>query len=242
MEKSKLVYSDRTYVFTDVPAEIYGAEYVLGLNSDKSVTIQNYLTFDASQDLTLMVAYDARATSLPDWLKNWNLTNLLIKTNDTNFKVYTKEYPAGQIILGGNKAAPASGAGSNYIVIASTTYIAPPIVTAPIPTNDQTLPITDAQYQITVSNPQDGAEISGEKKIKARIENLSPDEYDIILSSNFTGNILMENGTDGLYKQVKMDFDSWGAYGRGPHQVTLTAKDKQGKLLDSKIVTFEVKL
>ena len=65
------------------------------------------------------MAYDTRASSLPNWLASWSATGDIISTSDgdCNLKVYSKGYSAGNVTLGGNKASGASGANANYIVI-----------------------------------------------------------------------------------------------------------------------------
>jgi hypothetical protein len=116
-------YLDRTYILTSIPPELAtGAEqWIKTANDDKRNTnSSNFLQFTISQDSTVYVAYDSRATSLPNWLSaNFTLTSLTIGVSDEMglFNVYKKDFPAGMISLGGNHAAPAAGVGSNYIVI-----------------------------------------------------------------------------------------------------------------------------
>ena len=62
----------------------------------------------------VLVAFDARASALPDWLKAWTDTGTQLPTTDTTFKVYSSVAPNGTRTLGGNKAP---GASSHYIVI-----------------------------------------------------------------------------------------------------------------------------
>jgi hypothetical protein len=116
-------YLDRIYTLTSIPPELDAGteDWIKTANSDKSnTTSSNFLQFTISQGSTVYVAYDSRATSLPTWLStNFTLTSLTIGVSDEMglFNVYKKDFPAGTISLGGNLAAPAAGAGSNYIVI-----------------------------------------------------------------------------------------------------------------------------
>ena len=68
---------------------------------------------------TVFVAFDSRASDLPDWLEGWRDTKTKVKTSDRScrFKLYSKTFPHGTITLGGNKAP---GAGAHYIVILSS--------------------------------------------------------------------------------------------------------------------------
>ncbi|MBT8439452.1 MAG: DUF1080 domain-containing protein, partial [Gammaproteobacteria bacterium] len=117
-------YLDRTYTLTSIPPELAtGTEqWIKTANDDKTNTnSSNFLQFTISQDSTVYVAYDSRATSLPNWLSaNFTLTSLTIGVTDDGmglFNVYKNDFSAGTISLGGNRAVPASGASSNYIVI-----------------------------------------------------------------------------------------------------------------------------
>ena len=66
------------------------------------------------QPTRALVAYDKRASALPDWLKSWRDTGTLLQTTDTGFKIYANVASENTITLGGNKAP---GAASQYIVI-----------------------------------------------------------------------------------------------------------------------------
>jgi len=123
-----LYYLDRTYSLTSVPSELSTGieEWIKTRNNDKSNTTSNdFLQFTISQDSTVYVAYDSRAVSLPNWLSaNFSPTSLTVGVTDSDmgyFEVYQKTFAAGTVSLGGNLAVPASGAGSNYIVIVQPT-------------------------------------------------------------------------------------------------------------------------
>ena len=110
------VYTDRAYTFTSIPAWLIGATYIKTANDDKSQADENFLTFSISQDATGYVAYDTRATSLPDWLSGWTDTGEILGTTDVSLRLYTMVFPAGTVSLGGTLAPGASGAESNYSV------------------------------------------------------------------------------------------------------------------------------
>jgi hypothetical protein len=80
---------------------------------------QEFLSFTVDRPVDVYVAYDASATQIPEWLNAFTETSLYIYTNGiSTFKVYKRPYPVpGQITLGGNLAAPASGELTNYLVI-----------------------------------------------------------------------------------------------------------------------------
>ena len=43
------------------------------------------------------------------------------------------------------------------------------------------------------------------------------------------------------YKQAKILFDSWTWNGRGPYRVLITAYEKDGRIIDTEILTLYVK-
>jgi len=117
-------YVDRTYTITALPEDLNRAWFIMTSDYDKTAASDAFLTFDLLQDATVYVAYDPRATSLPDWLSDWDSNDEKIWTTalDTDhLNLFSKNYSAGQVILGGNLASGASGGLSNYIVAAVAT-------------------------------------------------------------------------------------------------------------------------
>jgi hypothetical protein len=105
----------------------------LTANDDKSITTDSHLTFDVATDVTLWIAYDRRASSLPNWLDSgftlWDGADLIVKTTDNNmgyFRLYYADFAQGTIALGGNLAVGAAGAQSNYIVYAESAPVPEP--------------------------------------------------------------------------------------------------------------------
>ncbi len=98
----ELVYVDRGYVFTSIPSELVGLDYLRTANADKASTASNTVSFDVSRPVTVFVAHDIRITSKPDWLMAWTKTSMTVTTNDTSFDIYSKDFQAGTVILGGN--------------------------------------------------------------------------------------------------------------------------------------------
>jgi len=109
----KLCYIDRTYIFTSVGA-YNGEKYIRTANSDKKASNVDFLSFDVNMDVTVYVVFDTRATSLPVWLSSWTNTGNTITTSDVGRKVYSKQFSAGNVVLGGNSASGMVGASSMY--------------------------------------------------------------------------------------------------------------------------------
>ncbi|MBI2049589.1 LamG domain-containing protein [Candidatus Roizmanbacteria bacterium] len=113
-----LVYTDRTYTYTSyIPATLLGKTYIKTANNDKYDKKSDFLSFNVNRNVKVYVAYDARAKSLPTWLSSWTNENEFIGTTDVSHDLYSKTFPAGTIILGGNLAPEANGAESTYTVI-----------------------------------------------------------------------------------------------------------------------------
>src|SRR5258706_12970079 len=65
------VYTDRTYQATSVPGFLNNASFIKTPNDDKANKAASMLSFDLTQNATVYVAYDPRATVLPAWLNGW---------------------------------------------------------------------------------------------------------------------------------------------------------------------------
>ncbi|OPX33584.1 MAG: hypothetical protein B1H11_12265 [Desulfobacteraceae bacterium 4484_190.1] len=77
-------YLDRDYYLTSIPSDLAtgGEQWIKTENDDKGNTYASFLKFSIPQTSTVYVAYDSRATCLPDWLNdNYELTSLTIKTD-----------------------------------------------------------------------------------------------------------------------------------------------------------------
>jgi hypothetical protein len=112
---------DRNYTIWDIPGQYEGLLWIKTANDDKFDTSEEFLTFTVNQDATVYVGYDLRALSLPDWVTGQYVqTGTGIGVSDIEaspLQLWSRDFPAGDVILGGNMAAGASGAYSMYIVL-----------------------------------------------------------------------------------------------------------------------------
>jgi hypothetical protein len=103
LEEDAVVYIDRGYTITELPAYLDGATYIKTANNDKMSTPDDFLSFDVNQDVTIYISHDNRIPQ-PSWLSNeFTDTGDDLVTTDTDFSIFFKDYPAGNIILGGNE-------------------------------------------------------------------------------------------------------------------------------------------
>ena len=118
-------YTDRSYQLTSVTSFYDDMEAIITPNDDRNRTdASGYLTFTMPYDGTVYVAYDSRATSLPNWMDGFIDTGDVIESSLSTqpyLNIYSRVYEQGDIVnLGANKATGFVGdTVSNYIVFYS---------------------------------------------------------------------------------------------------------------------------
>jgi hypothetical protein len=116
-------YIDRDYKITTVPPSLLNVAVIKTANDDKLNKTTAALSFDLLQKATVYVAYDPRATALPTWLKSWKKLTDKIGINDpklSSLSIYSMDFNAGKVTIGGNVATPAAGVLTQYLVLAKT--------------------------------------------------------------------------------------------------------------------------
>ncbi|MBE6862758.1 MAG: rhamnogalacturonan lyase [Ruminococcus sp.] len=109
-----LIFGDRDFTFTSLPAEIDGAESLLTA-CDSKYTTSDLATFTAGADMAVYVLMDSRVTPLPSWLSDWENTGLTAaSSNDVTFNAYRLEVKSGEKVTLGQNGQSASCV--NYVV------------------------------------------------------------------------------------------------------------------------------
>jgi len=117
LQLGSLQYTDRTFTFTEI-ADLGGRQFIQTANSDKNSTGTNFLTFTITQPGFVYVAHDDRITQKPLFLSNFTLTSANLQSTDGHpFSIYTRYYPAGTVVLGGNLRTSSSANISMYSVV-----------------------------------------------------------------------------------------------------------------------------
>ena len=116
------VYTDRGYVFKQVPDGFRGALIVQTSNEDSSSRGARFLEIDTVIPVTLFVGHDTRIAKPPSWMSSektgsFRRTDALVKTDDAVFRLYERKYPAGRIVVGGNTDDGLTENISNYLVV-----------------------------------------------------------------------------------------------------------------------------
>jgi len=113
-------YVDNNLTITTIPAELQNSVWLRSAAADVNQTSADFIRFTTDRDAIVYVGYDSTATSVPDWLKNSFVPSGDGPTaNDgaISFDMWARNYPAGEIVLGGNMASGAAGAVNNLIIL-----------------------------------------------------------------------------------------------------------------------------
>lgn len=117
LQKNQPSYTDRRYAFTRVPESLDGAEIILTANEDDGSRGDAFLTFDLALASTVFVAHDVRVKERPKWMQAFADSDLTVATSDTQFRLWSKDFPPGTVTLGGNLSAAVSGPKAHYFVV-----------------------------------------------------------------------------------------------------------------------------
>ena len=124
MKLGEHYYTDRNYTITGgIPDWMVGRTLIQTPNDERSDKSGNgYMSFTNPDDWWVYVLFDSRSSSIPDWLKGWELRGEKIKTSLSSqpyMKLYRKQFDAGVCVnLGGNYGPGSSSEyRSNYAVV-----------------------------------------------------------------------------------------------------------------------------
>ncbi len=108
-------YTDRDFKLTTIPAVCQGFTWIMTENDDKERSDAHWLSFKANMAVTVMIAYDNGASTRPTWLDGWSDTGAEIGTSDDSpLHLYRRDFPAGEVVLGGNEGTSKT---SMYLVL-----------------------------------------------------------------------------------------------------------------------------
>ena len=125
LREGQPAYTDRNYVFKQVPEALRDAFIIRTANEDDHSQGQSFLTFDLALESTVIVAHDTRIKKRPAWLHGFADTDYRVLTDDTTFHLWSKDFPAGKVMLGGNSDDQASGSMAHYFVIVQPRPLSP---------------------------------------------------------------------------------------------------------------------
>jgi len=136
LHEGNFYYVDRSYIIKSIPNKFQGLLWIKTSNDDRSNNIENFLTFDLHKDSKVYVAYDSRALSVPNWLKNnFHPINEYIGVSEyaERLELWEKDCTKGNLTFGGNLAEGSQSVESMYIILIKANGDQPP---GPIDTSD----------------------------------------------------------------------------------------------------------
>jgi len=120
-------YTDRSYDLKEVPPALLDLDFIQTANKDDDSRGENWLSFEALMPVRVHVAFDTRAKELPAWLRErFQRTAQTIRADHWTFQLYTREFPAGRVELGGNTDDGKPGGKGNYIAVLEPLPLTPP--------------------------------------------------------------------------------------------------------------------
>jgi uncharacterized protein YjbI with pentapeptide repeats len=117
LANGQTTYSDRPYVFQNVPPALKDAAYLQSADDDRESGDSKYLSFAMPDAGLVVVGRDARACT-PPWLGSFLGTDLSWKSSEITFQGFVLDVTANQpVVLGGN-ADPSCGDNLGMYVVA----------------------------------------------------------------------------------------------------------------------------
>ncbi|MEM0924781.1 MAG: PVC-type heme-binding CxxCH protein, partial [Planctomycetota bacterium] len=122
LASGKLHYTDRDYRILEIPTELAGLPYLRTSNNDDRQYANPLVSFRSDADVTVFIGVDVRIPEPLEWMRigqpgGFKDTGLELVTSDPTFRVYSKEYSAGEILLGPNVNKPSDAGRGNYLVL-----------------------------------------------------------------------------------------------------------------------------
>lgn len=111
------VFTDRDYTLKKLPSALLGTELLQTANDDDGSRGNAFITFEALVPLRVHVGLDTRQKEPPKWLvARFRRSEANAEADHWTLHLYSREFPAGRVELGGNTDDGTGGGKSNYLV------------------------------------------------------------------------------------------------------------------------------
>jgi hypothetical chaperone protein len=117
-------YVDQDTVLRRIPVELSGFPAIQAAYIDRDQKADDFLHFTLAHAARVYVAYGTGASTLPHWLRGFTkLDDFTMEIEDEwygvrRMQLFRQDFPAGEVILGGNAAAGARGKfEATYLVV-----------------------------------------------------------------------------------------------------------------------------
>jgi hypothetical protein len=124
LQNGSKVYSDREYVWKDLPEYFKGAYFIITANEDKFINSDNLIEFTANQNIKVCIVYDPSYPQKPGWIYSFQKTTYNLYFMDAKngsvssaMLIHERTYNKGETVrLGGNYNPAANHNGAMYAV------------------------------------------------------------------------------------------------------------------------------
>lgn len=116
------VYADRDYRLQSVPDALQGLPFLRTANDDDGSSGADWLRVISDVPVTVHLALDSRLPRPPAWMGigqdgGFRATDMMITADDPKtLELFSRTFPAGEIVLGGNTNDGKGGGKGNYLV------------------------------------------------------------------------------------------------------------------------------
>jgi hypothetical protein len=174
------IYTDRSLTFASVPSAYAGKTYIRTANDDKQSSGSSFLSFHVNQACTIYVGHDTRVSPLPSWLTSWTNTGTSLTASDNvTYTMYSKDFSAGNVTLGGNGGQHGDTSMYTVVLIPGSPPPPPPpsdmLTNGGFDTGSLSPWSTNGTFTVTTSGPQAGSHC---------VQHQSPDNNDTRIFQN----------------------------------------------------------
>lgn len=228
-------------VTTDVSFKIYKKDFVEGEiifggnNVDSEGARSNYFILFTDYKEDVLGASDSKA------LTQENITGTQTQENDQTLLEGVLEGQNTEVenVAVGTTEPNTTNSETILGEIKNALNVEEPLIE--LPEDSVEVTSTEIEGTIIIENPKNGALLSGEKKVKIKVPDLSRELYTATISVDGREVYELEDSTVDDIKQAKIDFDTWNWNGSGPYNAIIIAKDLNGETFDSQSLKIFVR-
>jgi beta-galactosidase len=116
------IYVDRDYTFTDLPADLVGADWIQTADDDQRYSAVDLYEISVKGGTTMTIAHDVRVSPPPEWLtRQFQPTGGTLTVNQRPMKLYSRRFATdGSITLGSNNDNAPTRANQYFVLVNAT--------------------------------------------------------------------------------------------------------------------------
>lgn len=119
-------YTDWAFEVSRAPAALTDLLMIQTANHDRDSDTADLLRFTLARPARVYVAFDASVVQLPAWLRDFTFAPLHLEIEDEfanlrhTLRLYTRDFPAGEVTLGGAASESSEAPNVHYFVLAAS--------------------------------------------------------------------------------------------------------------------------